>query len=82
MKTSTCLSFCMKVLAASRNKISTLKGFPHLPSLEVRVSLCSHKYLQSFISFLDKYFTSVEISLILAFQFSIFISLLCSKVNS
>lgn len=27
----------MQVLAASKNKISTLKGFPHLPVLEVSI---------------------------------------------
>lgn len=29
----------LQVLAASKNKISTLKGFPHLPLLEV-IILC------------------------------------------
>lgn len=29
----------LQVLAASKNKISTLKGFPHLPLLEVSI-LC------------------------------------------
>lgn len=35
----------LQVLAASKNKISTLKGFPHLPSLEVGIDI--------FIQFLD-----------------------------
>lgn len=32
-------SYFCQVLAASKNKISTLKGFPHLPSLEVLLIL-------------------------------------------
>lgn len=32
----------LQVLAASKNKISTLKGFPHLPLLEVSILIITN----------------------------------------
>ena len=32
--------YVLQVLAASKNKLSSLKGFPHLPVLEVCICLC------------------------------------------